>query len=166
MAMLERGVDLPFWPKHFQLSSRLALKPKPAQIAPFPHPSKSHPPLTLVFSFPLTIYHLTMARSPLSTRLCALIASLLFLLSAQAAAQSTTSTSAPPTTTGAVTASIYPGTSTWGYIGCYNETDAINGTGGLRALSGGPNEVLTNMTVGECLSSCSGYAYAGLEYSR
>jgi hypothetical protein len=77
-------------------------------------------------------------------------------------AQSTTSTSAPAS----ATASIYPGTSTWEYIGCYNETDAINGTGGLRALNGGPDEVLANMTVGECLSFCSGNAYAGLEYSR
>jgi hypothetical protein len=76
-------------------------------------------------------------------------------LSAQAAAQSTTTT---PT--------ISPGTSTYGYIGCYNETTLTNGTNGARALSGGTEETITNMTVGLCLSFCSGYAYAGLEYSR
>jgi hypothetical protein len=166
MAMLERGADLPFWPNISQLSSSSQTKTSTDRpIVDSPTHQNPILPSHSFFPFPLTIYHPTMARSPLLTRLCALIASLLFLLSAQAAAQSTTTTSAPAAT-GSVTASIYPGTSTWAYVGCYNETDSINGTGGLRALNGGPDEVLTNMTVGECLSFCSGNAYAGLEYSR
>lgn len=88
---------------------------------------------------------------------------------AAAAAPETTSTSSP------ATATIAPGTNGYKYIGCYNETTALSGTGsGTRALYGGINEVLPGeMTVEKCLGFCKsgmkeekGYRFAGLEYSR
>lgn len=60
---------------------------------------------------------------------------------------------------------------TYGYQGCYNETTNVDGAGGVRALSGGINEVREHdMTVQLCLGFCGNgdtkYKYAGLEYSR
>ncbi|KAK3337173.1 WSC domain-containing protein [Cercophora scortea] len=57
------------------------------------------------------------------------------------------------------------------YLGCYNETTAIAGTSGDRALAGGTNEVKPgNMTVETCLGFCATgatrYKYAGLEFAR
>ena len=99
-----------------------------------------------------------------------LILTLILALAASAqGAATTTSTSptasSPPTSTGA---SIFPGTSTWTYYGCYNETTLLNGTNGLRALNGGVMETLDTLTVQTCLTYCAGnsYAFAGLEYTR
>lgn len=59
----------------------------------------------------------------------------------------------------------------YAYQGCYNETTAVEGAGGVRALAGGINEVRKgDMTVQLCLGFCGNgetkYKYAGLEYSR
>ncbi len=86
------------------------------------------------------------------------------------AAQSPSSTSPSTSTTPATTtaASIYPGTSSWAYYGCYNETTLLNNTNGLRALNGGTSEAMDTMTVPLCLSFCASnsYSFAGLEYTR
>ncbi|KAK3695397.1 WSC domain-containing protein [Podospora appendiculata] len=69
-------------------------------------------------------------------------------------------------------AAIYSNATTgYVYLGCYNETTAIAGTSGDRALSGGTNEVKPgNMTVEMCLGFCATgatkYKYAGLEFAR
>ncbi|KAI1329610.1 WSC domain-containing protein [Xylariaceae sp. FL0255] len=65
-------------------------------------------------------------------------------------------------------------TSGYVYIGCWNETTDLPDTNGLRALSGGINEVLPgSMTVSVCADFCAHndtshgpYKLAGLEYSR
>jgi hypothetical protein len=52
------------------------------------------------------------------------------------------------------------------YMGCYNETSGVSGSGGVRALSGG-SDVQTNlMDVGTCLNFCGGSQFAGLEYGE
>jgi len=97
-----------------------------------------------------------MATSSISARFCLLIACILSFLLLGARAQATTTT-----------ASIYPGTSAWMYYGCYNETTLTNGTNGLRALNGGPEDTSTTMTVPMCLSYCASnsFPWAGLEYT-
>lgn len=67
--------------------------------------------------------------------------------------------------------SIYNGSYTYQYYGCYNETTDIDGSDHERALANGINEVKKGqMTVPMCLSFCSSgndtYRYAGLEWSR
>ncbi|KAI0136605.1 WSC domain-containing protein [Xylariales sp. AK1849] len=72
----------------------------------------------------------------------------------------------------AVDLAIYNSSSTYHYVGCYNETTDIPGTEDRRALDGGISEDLTGvMTVSACLDFCAknqstSYKYAGLEYSR
>lgn len=72
----------------------------------------------------------------------------------------------------ALAPAIYNSSSTYSYLGCYNETTGLAGTNGARALNGGTSEVgKGNMTVEMCLGFCGGeagprYMYAGLEYSR
>jgi hypothetical protein len=75
---------------------------------------------------------------------------------------------AQTTTSSAATASVYPGTSKWEYVGCQNETTLMNNTNGLRALNGGVSESVDLMTVDTCLNYCAGgnYAFAGLEYTK
>ena len=62
----------------------------------------------------------------------------------------------------------YPGNDQYQYFGCYNETTAVNGTGGKRALYGGSMESLDIMTANLCLNFCNGdgFKYAGLEYAK
>lgn len=97
----------------------------------------------------------------LSTRI---LLALLCLSIQIARAQTTTANTATPSSS----ASIYPGTTKWEYHGCYNETTGINGTAGLRALSGGTTDAVDTMSVPVCLNLCEGgnYAFAGLEYRR
>ncbi|CAG8956098.1 hypothetical protein HYFRA_00011882 [Hymenoscyphus fraxineus] len=73
-----------------------------------------------------------------------------------------------PSPTPSASANIYPGTAKWTYHGCYNETTGINGTAGLRALSGGTTDASDRMSVPVCLDLCEGgnFAFAGLEYRR
>ncbi|RDL34535.1 uncharacterized protein BP5553_07663 [Venustampulla echinocandica] len=101
-----------------------------------------------------------MAFHPFSslTRCWSLIVALLLCAATVCRAQATTT--AP--------ASIFPGTASWAYQGCYNETTTVNGTNGLRALNGGINSALDTMTVPICLNFCAdaNYAFAGLEYTR
>ncbi|KAF1818503.1 WSC-domain-containing protein [Dissoconium aciculare CBS 342.82] len=53
------------------------------------------------------------------------------------------------------------------YMGCYNETNTIAGSGGARALSQSGTNTATNiMDVGTCLNFCGGSKFAGLEYGR
>ncbi|KAK5624481.1 hypothetical protein RRF57_000197 [Xylaria bambusicola] len=58
------------------------------------------------------------------------------------------------------------------YIGCWNETSALPGTTGLRALSDASETLPEEMTVERCLDFCAHdrpsrpYQLAGLEYSR
>lgn len=103
----------------------------------------------------------------ISSRFLVLIASIV-ALSAQTLAQptSTTSTASQPASTTA--ASIYPGTSSWAYYGCWNETTLVSGSGGARALNGGIEEDLDNMTADMCLAYCktNSYTYAGIEYTK
>ena len=98
------------------------------------------------------------------------------LLAAVALAQSTTitssssSTSSQPASASPTIVQSIPG-SKYKYLGCYNETTSVTGAGGVRALSGGQNEVKEGeMTVPLCLAFCSSgathYDYAGLEFSR
>ncbi|KAF9880027.1 hypothetical protein CkaCkLH20_02838 [Colletotrichum karsti] len=68
--------------------------------------------------------------------------------------------------------SIYKDSDKYKYQGCFNETNEIENTGKLRALSDGASKAFNgNMTVPMCLSFCSSgtdtdYKYAGVEYSR
>jgi hypothetical protein len=71
------------------------------------------------------------------------------------------------------TVRVYQDSKTYGYMGCYNETTEIEGSGRTRALAGGANVVRKGeMTVPLCLDFCytadngSHYRYAGLEWSR
>ncbi|TVY57060.1 putative fungistatic metabolite [Lachnellula suecica] len=102
-----------------------------------------------------------MANSLLPMRVFALIACLFV---AAVLAQSSTSSAAAATSS----ATIYPDTSKWQYVGCQNETTLLNNTNGLRALNGGTSETLNTMTVDICLNYCasSGNTYAGLEYTN
>jgi hypothetical protein len=52
------------------------------------------------------------------------------------------------------------------YMGCYNETSGVAGSGGVRALSGGSEAQTNLMDVGTCLNFCGGSKYAGLEYGE
>jgi hypothetical protein len=53
------------------------------------------------------------------------------------------------------------------YMGCYNETNTIAGSGGARALSQSGTNTATNiMDVGTCLNFCGGSKFAGLEYGE
>lgn len=66
---------------------------------------------------------------------------------------------------------IYNSSSTYHYIGCWNETTNIAGTSGARALPDISLEQPEIMTVEICLDFCAhnqstAYKYAGLEYSR
>jgi hypothetical protein len=66
---------------------------------------------------------------------------------------------------------VFDSSDKYAYQGCYNETTAVEGAGGVRALAGGINEVRKgDMTVQLCLGFCGNgetkYKYAGLEYSR
>lgn len=69
-----------------------------------------------------------------------------------------TSSSTTSKTAGA-TPTVYPGDDTFDYAGCY--VDSV----GARAL---PKQPMANnqMTVESCLSACSQYTYAGIEYGR
>ncbi|KAK4992902.1 hypothetical protein LTR50_000808 [Elasticomyces elasticus] len=104
------------------------------------------------------------------TTICSLLLPTIF-------AQTSPSPSPSPSTTSAATASssssspsstatVAPGTSGYSYIGCYNETTGIAGSGGVRALVGGKMEANSTMTPAICLSFCGGSQYAGLEYGR
>ncbi|KAH8675720.1 hypothetical protein BX600DRAFT_432279 [Xylariales sp. PMI_506] len=107
---------------------------------------------------------------PLSSFPILAILILLFLpllpLSAAAEASSSSSSSAVP--------SIYDSSTTYRYVGCWNETTGLPHTAGNRALSGGVSESLAGaMTVPLCLDLCANnrsssrpYSYAGLEYAR
>lgn len=65
--------------------------------------------------------------------------------------------------------SYYNGSSKYAYVGCWNETTALDST---RALNGGSLFASDNMTVAVCLTSCltgnkgAAYFFAGLEYGR
>ncbi|TVY53471.1 hypothetical protein LCER1_G004605 [Lachnellula cervina] len=110
-----------------------------------------------------------MAFSIPTARILILIALLAALSFTQATASPTsTSTSASASATATITASIYPGTTKWEYVGCQNETTLMNNTNGLRALNSGVSEALELMTVDTCLTYCAGgnYAFAGLEYTK
>lgn len=66
---------------------------------------------------------------------------------------------------------IYDSSSTYHYIGCWNETTALPHTSGARALPDISLEQPGTMTVEVCLDFCAhnrstAYKYAGLEYSR
>lgn len=66
---------------------------------------------------------------------------------------------------------IYNSSSTYHYVGCWNETTEIAGTTGARALPDISLEQPRAMTVETCLDFCAhnqstAYKYAGLEYSR
>ena len=58
------------------------------------------------------------------------------------------------------------------YAGCWNETSALPGTTGLRALDGASENLPGEMTAEKCLDFCAQtrssrpYRLAGLEYSR
>ena len=104
----------------------------------------------------------------LSTRICALVA---FFLSVSLQlqlvhGQATTTSAAAPSQT-STSATVYPGTASWVYYGCWNETTGMNQTGGVRALTGAL-EAADTMTVQTCLDFCSGkgLSLAGLEYTR
>lgn len=101
----------------------------------------------------------------LSTRSLLAVA-LLYCCSIQNAIAQTTTSAATPASSSSAT--IYPGTAKWTYYGCYNETTGINGTAGLRALSGGTTDAVDTMSVPVCLNLCEGgnFAFAGLEYKR
>ncbi|KAB5536524.1 WSC domain-containing protein [Coniochaeta sp. 2T2.1] len=118
-----------------------------------------------------------MARPSTTTTTLTHLLSLLLLLSSfpsSSLAQSvstTSTTSSSPTASPTIVHSIP--NSKYVYLGCYNETTSVEGTGGARALDGGINEVKDGaMTVDMCLSFCGGggsstqYRYAGLEFSR
>jgi len=62
--------------------------------------------------------------------------------------------------------SIYPGDASWTYKGCFNETSQLNSSSGLRALNNGPTNTNEQMSVPVCLTSCKGYKYAGVEYTK
>ncbi|TVY47120.1 putative fungistatic metabolite [Lachnellula occidentalis] len=105
--------------------------------------------------------------------ICMLIAFLVALLPCLAQSSSTTASStsiasSPSAATKTATASVYPGTAKWEYVGCQNETTLMNNTNGLRALNSGVSESLPLMTVDMCLGYCAGggYAFAGLEYTK
>ncbi|KAK4973995.1 hypothetical protein LTR66_011134 [Elasticomyces elasticus] len=85
--------------------------------------------------------------SPFNPRLLALI-TICSLLLPTIFAQTSPSPSPSPSTTSVAavsssssspssTATVAPGTSGYSYIGCYNETTGIAGSGGVRALVGG-----------------------------
>ena len=80
---------------------------------------------------------------------------------------SSTSTSNGASASPSTTATVFSGTANWDYIGCYNETTLVNGTGGARALAG-VLEAEDDMTVVTCLDYCrgQGLSMAGLEYTR
>ncbi|KAK6340482.1 hypothetical protein TWF730_002233 [Orbilia blumenaviensis] len=63
------------------------------------------------------------------------------------------------------TLAVHPGSSGYGYLGCYNETlDTTND----RAIYGGNVTKSTDMTVDKCLDVCKkggSFNYAGLEYT-
>ncbi|KAB5580689.1 WSC domain-containing protein [Coniochaeta sp. 2T2.1] len=112
-----------------------------------------------------------MARPPSTTTLALLLSLLLaFLSPSLAQSVSTTSTSSSPTASPSIVHSLP--NSKYVYLGCYNETTSVAGTGGARALDGGINEVKEGaMTVDMCISFCGSstqqqYKYAGLEFSR
>lgn len=145
-------------------------KSKTKQI--FTSPPRFHPPQSSPH-----FYHTVII--PVQFNMYISTRSLAFALAiaAHSAAQTSTSTtsSAAPSGSAAITpatsvnATIYPGDSTYTYYGCYNETTLINGTAGLRALSGGADETSDSMTVETCLKFCQsngGGAFAGLEYTK
>jgi len=67
---------------------------------------------------------------------------------------------------------VYNQSTTYAYLGCYNETNDLPNSARKRALPDGINDVRPDtMTVPECLKFCASstnitYKYAGLEYSR
>ena len=109
------------------------------------------------------------ALSQLSLSLLLLLS--LFVLSARASTAASTTTSTSPA---APTPTVLDVSDRYRYAGCYNETTAVSGAGGARALGDGADEVLAGqMTVPLCLGFCAGgggggtvYKYAGLEFSR
>ncbi|KAI9645536.1 hypothetical protein NHQ30_006278 [Ciborinia camelliae] len=88
----------------------------------------------------------TMTRSP------SFIAIFIAFLSFACFTFAQTSTPSATSTSSTATAAIVPSSSSYTYLGCYNETSNTNSTGGLRALHGGVTEALDVMTVPLCLS--------------
>ena len=67
---------------------------------------------------------------------------------------------------GTAAQTLYPGDASWTYKGCFNETSQLNSSSGLRALNNGPTTTNDQMNVPVCLTSCKGYKYAGVEYTK
>ncbi|KAL8805931.1 MAG: hypothetical protein Q9200_005235 [Gallowayella weberi] len=77
------------------------------------------------------------------------------------------SSSNPAASPAASSAAPVPSTSTYNYLGCYNETTGNSATGNARALADGSSMNATDsMTVQRCLKFCGEKQYAGLEYGR
>ncbi|KAK1769562.1 WSC domain-containing protein 2 [Phialemonium atrogriseum] len=99
---------------------------------------------------------------------------LLLLLLLSAPRPTAASTATTTTSPAAPTPTVLDVSDRYRYAGCYNETTAVSGAGGARALGDGADEVLAGqMTVPLCLGFCAGgggggtvYKYAGLEFSR
>lgn len=83
-------------------------------------------------------------------------------------AQGSTATTQSPTASASVqaSASVYPGSATYSYLGCYNETTGNPDLGNVRALAGGNMTASNSMTVEQCMAFCGSNKYAGLEYGR
>lgn len=79
-----------------------------------------------------------------------------------------TATATSTTPYPSATLAIDPGTASYTYSGCFNETQGFSGNGGARALaaSGSSMNSTDAMTVATCLKFCNGATYAGLEYGR
>lgn len=96
----------------------------------------------------------------------ALLPTLLLLLSSPSLISAQSSTDIVYPTRASSGASTLPTGFGYKYMGCYNETSGVTGSGGVRALSGG-SEVQTNlMDVGTCLNFCGGSKFAGIEYGE
>ncbi|KAL8677908.1 MAG: hypothetical protein Q9186_005690 [Xanthomendoza sp. 1 TL-2023] len=94
-----------------------------------------------------------------------LFVAVLALLSSAVNGQS--SSPKPTASSAASSAALVPGTSTYTYLGCYNETTGNSATGNTRALADGSSMNATDtMTVQRCLKFCGEKKYAGLEYGR
>ncbi|KAL8873640.1 MAG: hypothetical protein Q9174_000918 [Haloplaca sp. 1 TL-2023] len=88
----------------------------------------------------------------------------LFIAGAARDAETTSGAASP--SVASKSASIVPGTSSYNYQGCYNETTGNLATGNARALASGSMNASDAMTVERCLKFCGGKQYAGLEYGR
>ncbi|KAL8673998.1 MAG: hypothetical protein Q9168_001583 [Polycauliona sp. 1 TL-2023] len=83
-----------------------------------------------------------------------------------AAVQGQTSSATSAASPAGASAAVVPGTSTYTYLGCYNETTGDSSTGNRRALADGSMNATDTMTVQQCLKFCGEEQYAGLEYGR